>query len=293
VKIYPHWCQETREIDGVAVSSRAGSDISEEDARQKLEQRFCYLAELRQQGNTLSRERRAQIKAFFAEHSETGEYQRPICEELVERIDEHNVITRNRYGALVLNSENHVFLDVDFAAPQRAPSLLSRLFSAVAHAGKARDDATTLRQKCIDRVLLAARMSAFSHLRYRIYGTKRGLRIFVSGARIPAQSVFMDELCKVFAVDERYALLCRQQNCFRARLTPKPARLGLGYPSGLSFPYVAADAARFAAWLQGYNERSSSYATCHLLTELGRPQMTSVLALHDKLCKVDSTLPLA
>ncbi|NMA47039.1 MAG: hypothetical protein GX945_10810 [Lentisphaerae bacterium] len=291
MKLYAYWCQETRRIDGVDVTTRAGSNVSPAAAQQKLEQRFLYLRELRLHGDSLSESRRREIRAFFAEGATGEEYQRPICEEVVKVLDEHNVITRNRYGALVLNSEDHVFLDIDFSAPPA--TLFSRLFSAIVYSGKAPADPDVLRQKTIDRVLLAVRMSAFSYLRYRLYETKQGLRLVVGGARIPAQSVFMDELCKTFAVDERYALLCRQQNCFRARLTPKPARLRLAYPKGLRFPYEAAGAAHMAAWVQTYNERSAKYAVCRLLTELGGAQSSPILDIHDMLCKVDTTLPLA
>jgi len=294
VKVFTYWCQETRRIDRVAVTTRAGSDISVDDAKQKLDQRFLYLAEMRRHADSLSDARRQQIKAFFAEGATAGdEYQRPICEEVVKVLDEHNVITRNRYGALVLNSEDHVFLDIDFSAPLPLPSIFSRLFLAIAYSGKASGDAATLRQKALDRVLLAARLSAFSHLRYRIYETKQGLRVVVGGAKIPPQSAYMDELCKAFAVDERYALLCHQQNCFRARLTPKPARLRLAYPAGVRFPYSAADAARMATWIQTYNERSAKYSVCRLVTELGGAQSSPILDIHDKLCKVDTALPLA
>ncbi len=278
----------------MAVTTRAGSDISVDDAKQKLDQRFLYLAEMRRHADSLSDARRQQIKAFFAEGATAGdEYQRPICEEVVKVLDEHNVITRNRYGALVLNSEDHVFLDIDFSAPLPLPSIFSRLFLAIAYSGKASGDAATLRQKALDRVLLAARLSAFSHLRYRIYETKQGLRVVVGGAKIPPQSAYMDELCKAFAVDERYALLCHQQNCFRARLTPKPARLRLAYPAGVRFPYSDADAARMATWIQTYNERSAKHSVCRLVTELGGAQSSPILDIHDKLCKVDTALPLA
>jgi len=293
VKVYAYWCQETRRIDRVAITTRAGSDVSVEDAKQKLDQRFLYLAEMRRHADSLSEARREQIRAFFAEGATADEYQRPICEEVVKVLDEHNVITRNRYGALVLNSEDHVFLDIDFNAPVESPSIFSRLFLAIAYSGKASDDVARLRQKALDRVQLTARMSAFSHLRYRIYETKLGLRVVVGGARIPPQSAYMDELCKAFAVDERYALLCRQQNCFRARLTPKPARLRLAYPAGVRFPYSAADAARMATWIQTYNERSAKYSVCRLVTECGGALSSPILDIHDKLCKVDVALPLA
>lgn len=293
MKVHAYWCQETRTIDGVAMTTRAGSDLSADDAKRKLAQRFLYLEEMRRHADSLSAERRQEIRAFFADGASVDQYQRPICEEVIKVLDEHNVITRNRYGALVLNSEDHVFLDIDFSVPVASPSLLSRLFSAIAYSGRAAAAAATLRQKTLDRVFLAVRMSAFSHLSYRIYETKQGLRVVVGGAQIPPQSAYMDELCKAFTVDERYALLCRQQNCYRARLTPKPARLRLAYPAGVHFPYSAADTVCLGRWIQSYNERSAKYSVCRLVAEYGGSQSSPILDIHDKLCKVDAALPLA
>lgn len=292
VKIFPYWCQDTRKLAGKAVTTRAGSDESLDDARQKLERRFFYLRQLSCQGNSLSSKARAEITAFFADGLVgTDSYQQPICEELVKVLDSQNVITRNRYGALVLNSEDHVFLDVDFATKQQGPAFLNWLFNALAYNGKR--DAATTRQKTIDRVLMATKASAFSHLRYRLYETRQGLRLVVAGATIPAQSEYMQKLCEVFGVDERYALLCRKQNCFRARLTPKPSRLRLAYPDGVRYPYSSADKAIMAAWVATYNVRCASYSVCRLLTEVNGPVTSPILDVHDQLCKLDKDFPLA
>lgn len=38
---------------------------------------------------------------------------KPIREEIVRELSPQNIVTRNRYGAEVLNSENLVFVDID------------------------------------------------------------------------------------------------------------------------------------------------------------------------------------
>ena len=41
------------------------------------------------------------------------EYRVEIKEEVITELDSKNVVTRNRYGALVLNSEHTMFIDID------------------------------------------------------------------------------------------------------------------------------------------------------------------------------------
>ena len=42
---------------------------------------------------------------------------KPIREEIVRELSPQNIVTRNRYGAEVLNSENLVFVDIDGFRP--------------------------------------------------------------------------------------------------------------------------------------------------------------------------------
>ena len=84
-------------------------------------------------------------------------------EEIVEGVRSGNeiagIVTRNGYGALVLNARQALFIDVDRPAPA-SPGLLGRLFGKPASAG---DDAALTR---IREALRAASAGSF-----RIYAT--------------------------------------------------------------------------------------------------------------------------
>jgi len=91
--------------------------------------------------------------------------------------------------------------------------------------------------------------------------------------------------------------LCRSQQSFRARLTPKPWRCGAGRaPARFPFETQAAEQA-FRAWDAGYRERQRRYATCALLGTLGHaevhPEVRDIVALHDAETRASSGLPLA
>ena len=83
----------------------------------------------------------------------------------------------------------------------------------------------------------------------------------------------------------------------RARLTPKPWRLGIR-DEPPRWPWVnAAVEQQWASWLAAYRAASASRATCELVRTVGtaeiHPDLRDLVALHDEACKVGSGLPLA
>jgi hypothetical protein len=60
------------------------------------------------------------------------------------------------------------------------------------------------------------------NLQIRVYKTAHGLRLLVENQSLrPGGRVFL-VLAKTFGCDRSYLKLCRSQECYRARLTPKP-----------------------------------------------------------------------
>ena len=100
MKIYHYWVEKLGAIqvgDSVQPTRVYGySDISHEDAEERAEWLLSQI-QLRVNG----------------EETEWGYQERPIREEIVREFSPENIVTRNRYGALVLNSEKLVFIDVD------------------------------------------------------------------------------------------------------------------------------------------------------------------------------------
>ncbi len=232
----------------------------------------------------------------------TKEYypDRPPREEIVEEVKNKQgeviaIITRNAYGALVLNTTRLMFIDVDF--PFKSPVLvsgpLSLFFELLARLfGKETEDpADALQQKLID--LARANL----HYAFRIYRTRAGFRCIVINKPIDPASLESQSLLDAFGADPLYVRLCKNQECFRARLTPKPWRCGARKPPN-RFPWDNAEDERtYRAWQQQYEAKSRPFATCRIIEQIGTAHpdaaLVPLLDFHDKLTKAASGLDLA
>lgn len=265
MKIAPYWIREVREIGGLRYKLRAFSFRSAAEARERLEAKAAALRVFhssRGGAEDVAALRRA--LRLLSEQGE-GEYEVVMAEPIVQQVDAHNVITRNRYGAEVLNSDDTCFLDVDVFAP----GLMDRLRSIF---GRKQSDE--------ERLLAAVgRLCAEdATLGVRVYRTARGWRLLAAGEGLAPDSARMEEICARLQVDKMYAGLCRKQRCWRARLTPKPGRMGLPpYPCPQDSESTAA-----AEWLELYAEKSARYAVCRLVECLGEPVSSDIVALHDE-----------
>ena len=271
MKIYRYWKIRTEDVDGTKVRFRAGSDISPEDADKIIERKLELF--------------RAFHAGLTPEKPERDDpYEIPICEELCERLDEHNAVTRNRYGALVLNSEDHVFLDLD-PLPPSFGERFRMLFGA-----KVRDPKERL------LALVTERMQdpELAGCPVRVYETCRGYRLLLGLPDLAANSARAQALMSRFRTDPLYAALCARQNCYRARLTPKPARIRMKTALRFRFPYPEEEFPAFREWLAEYSAKSEDYAVCRLAAAFG-PDMSKdpVTAYHDRICRCSRDLPLA
>jgi hypothetical protein len=129
----------------------------------------------------------------------------------------------------------------------------------------------------------------------RVYRTAAGLRYLLPATELDPTSDEVRELFKRLKADPCYARLCRVQECYRARLSPKPWRIGVGNPPGVI--KYGTDAANFMQWNDAYQKASMQHAVCKLLTTLGTAPPTEdaarVIDLHDAATGVGSELPLA
>src|SRR5690606_8392641 len=62
-------------------------------------------------------------------------------------------------------------------------------------------------------------------LGYRIYETHNGYRVIVTGREMAPADPAVQAMCRAMNCDALYVKLCLKQDCFRARLTPKPSRI--------------------------------------------------------------------
>jgi hypothetical protein len=225
---------------------------------------------------------------------------RPLREERLKEFecpgaDGYAVITRNAYGCQVLNTERAMFVDIDLPEPAKpaggASGWLKRLFGGRPD-GPPPDPPET---EALAKVERLARND--HHVGVRVYRTRAGLRLMMTHAPMDPKAQASLDLMASLEADPLYINLCRVQECFRARLTPKPWRCGY---TACREPYPwRNDAAqrRFAKWEAGYLKASEKYATCILLKELGNRtvhrDLAPIVRIHDELTGVDSGLPLA
>lgn len=224
----------------------------------------------------------------------------PIREQIVEEHGE-TVITRNGYGAMCLNTPDVLFADIDDppgAGPGWAASAMAMVASIVsAFTGGARRTPT-------HSGLVGNRVEAFvaAHPGWvaRLYRTPAGHRLLVTHRTFQTTDPEVAECFTSLMVDPAYARMCRHQQCFRARLTPKPWRMGQApykRPRPEIWPVTPERLVERTAWLASYDAQSKAFAACRFLKEYGSGRLSSEAArvrdLHDDRCGALGLLPLA
>ncbi len=327
--IVPRFWAEARLRDRIAgrqvtIRRWGWSDESQAAAHAHAEQRARDALERKRAGED--------VRRFEQKVAYNGADGQPIREEIVERHGE-TVVTRNGYGALCLNTPNVLFLDIDFPElwDRFEPLLLlafvvagvtgyytrstartvGAFFAAlvvcsalvgliVRHERRKHDPYSSDEREALDRI--AAFVNARPDWEARVYRTPAGLRVLVTHRTFDPNEPEVLECFRALGVDTRYAAMCRKQKCFRARVSPKPWRTGVHSvrrvrPRPGLWPLTPAGAAKRAAWVAEYDTACAGFASCRYLDTLGRggvhPAARPVLELHDRLCKANTTLPLA
>ncbi len=257
---------------------------------------FSSLEEAR--NDAAARARRVFERLSRGQKPDRYEYHdRPIREEIVDEISEGGapvaVITRNRYGALVLNCAGAMFVDIDFPKPQPAGFLdtLRLVFSPKHREAKQRAAAET----AIEQVRQWARQNRSRG--FRLYRTREGLRVLFTDGLYDPTSAETAATLKQLGADPMYVTLTEKQQCFRARLTSKPWRCGcLAPPGGFPWDDEAAERA-FRDWEADYTRREARFKVCELIEEVGPPaasrSLGTVIELHDRLARITADAPLA
>jgi hypothetical protein len=199
-------------------------------------------------------------------------------------------VTRNRYGAEVLNVDGMAILDVDVPARRvvvEPTGFFGRLFGR-----------PTVRWERDDPAEVLARLRATLDgcgLGGRVYETAAGFRVLVTSEVLSWDAPRFRELLEATGSDPLYATLCRRQECCRARLTPKPWRLGFRGPDTgtVPTPWAPDPVPAWREWLVRYRERSAGRSTARHLADFGPtgvvPELVDVVARHDR-CVGDGEL---
>jgi hypothetical protein len=216
---------------------------------------------------------------------------RPLREEILQTFDGEAedqpkaVLTRNRYGARVLNTARLLFLDIDLAPPSFGQRL-RRLFSS----SRSRDDEAELAK-------LRDALRQFGRATFRLYRTAAGLRAIAIDREFDPVGRDAQELMNATGTDPAFVRLCVAQKSFRARLTPKPWRCKCSLPPGQHPRIDDTVRHRFATWLGEYELASSKYATCRYIETIGSADLKGttekLVTLHDRVTRCGESLPLA
>lgn len=211
---------------------------------------------------------------------------RPLREEILDSLshggEEIAMVTRNRYGALVLNCASVCFADLDYP-DIRSNGMIDAMLLAFS-TGRRQRRREAAREATLQRVRDWARDHRQRSL--RIYRTRAGLRLLFTDGLYSPNSSETKRLLAELGSDELYRRLTEKQECFRARLTPKPWRCGCERPPN-RYPWEDATAERgYREWERKYREKTKAYVACELLESIGEPareeSIKTVVELHDR-----------
>lgn len=270
MRFYQYWARATEqgsEPDGQPIfrTANGNSDISFEDAVRVAKERARRMVDFANRGQS-NRD----------DYYPAGE--RPIREEVVETFADRDqpfaIISRNAYGCLVLNTSDVFFADVD----ERSLNPLKRLWAWLT-----RKVRLPLEQRLLQSITELIQTDA--GLAFRLYRTLAGYRVVLTSRTLPADDSSSRSFPERLGSDKLYVSLCRSQDCYRARLTPKPWRCGSEKPLQ-RFPFDTPEAeSRYRKWENSYNAIAKEFATCALVGSFGsasmHPRVASVLELHD------------
>jgi hypothetical protein len=141
---------------------------------------------------------------------------RPIREEVLETIgaeaEPRAVLTRNRYGATVMNAARLLFLDVDL--PEGAgPGFIGKLFGA--------KGANVTALERLRAALAAARKGAF-----RVYRTAAGFRALATEREFDPAGAESQALMKATDTDPWFVRLCSRRRASARASRPSPGEWG-------------------------------------------------------------------
>lgn len=310
----------------VTIKRFGWSDISQEDAQREAQKRADEALNDWLAGKLVTlREKKINYN---------GADGLPIREQVISR---HNdvVITRNSYGALCLNTPDVMFADIDFDPKLIARkgdcltpilyfgffiafigSLLKGYYGlAVLFAGlfcllfiinklrkKPAKPTASRNSIIIDDYLkkIESFLEKYPKWGIRAYETPAGLRLLITHKTMQPNDDEVSLFFKLMDVDPIYARMCKNQQCFRARVSPKPWRMDMDSrirPRPGIWPVKEQYMATREKWIEEYSKKAESFAACRFIKSLGNTtvdnKVAEVIQLHDKLSKANANLAIA
>jgi hypothetical protein len=240
------------------------------------------------------------------------------------------VITRNLYGAYCLNTPSVLFADID-VVPHTPFKLSCISFIALLGLAAAWGQSSGSIELTVIALMVALtigyplsswvyrlfqqskggprehahqriRQFATAHPDWhlRVYETPAGFRVLVMHRTFDPREEMVDTFFDALETDPVYARMCQNQNCFRARVSPKPWRIGMHKrirPSPGVWPVKPEYMPDRERWTTEYEEKARGYASCRFVEALGHaaphPEAQAVQKVHDELSRAHIELPLA
>jgi hypothetical protein len=264
MKYFRYWTEETFNISIDSnieeIKLLVGSNISKEEASKdasiqakKIEQRI-------------------------SERTPKEEYDAAIKEHVSEIIDESNVITICRYGAKIWNTTEYTIFDLD-----DYPVDFFDLFKSLRK--------LTKKERIIFKFEERIKRYPMLGSDFRLYETAKGIRVIGKKYIDPTGKQYSSLMRKV-NVDWLYTQLSMKQNCYRARLTPKPYRMRIRTIK-IKSP-LDCEKDHYKEWSKAYDQKSLNFSVVKLLKSIGQDfSYDRVIKQHDEMCNAHKNYKLA
>jgi len=214
----------------------------------------------------------------------------PVLRELSVDGESVALVTRNRYGCRVLNTNRVLFADIDLVplVQRRSMKSLNPAGALMRILGLCRAKRPPVSLEPSTENIALARIAdwhAQTGTAVRVYRTFAGLRLITVDRQYDATDPDAIDILRTLKSDPLYVQLTRRQECFRARLSPKPWRMGVTTPAYQSHIDHPDYTFKLAKWAEPYERKASNFATCRLLKTFGEPAtdklILATIELHD------------
>ncbi len=211
------------------------------------------------------------IEQRISERKVKEEYDVAIKEHVTKIIDDSNIVTVCRYGALILNTTQYTILDLD-----DYPYDFMDIFKSFKGMSK--------KDRIIYKFTQRLKRNPALGDDFRIYETAKGIRVIGKTYIDPNTKNFMP-LMRKLSVDWIYIQLSIKQKCYRARLTPKPYRIK-ARTIKIKDPLVC-ESQNYLEWSESYKKKSKNYSVVKLKKTIGNDFSNEIIIrFHDEVCNL-------
>lgn len=293
--------------DTLDISSWGYSDRSEAEAETKAHERIGDI-----------------VNAFNRSPNDEDFYYpfRVVNEEILKTIGEETsqqaIITRNKYHCQILNTAQLMFVDIDVDVSDiKPPSFLSKILLRTSQIIEENIRKEKERHEdVISRIEAFVRnqSNGFDDIGLLVYRTFAGYRVIVSSRPLEPRGEDTHKIFDALGADPLYQSLCRTQNSFRARLTPKSWRMKPEIIERLNlYPLLRRRVTKnmvekwsredeeklriYDDWVETYEHLHKIHSTCQFIKQIGNwkvdPSLAGLIQLHDELTGAHKGLDLA